>query len=481
MENKNVRLRFAPSPTGMMHLGNVRTALMNYLFAKQKNGTFVLRIEDTDPERNFDPEAKKIIEDLQWLGLNYDEGPVLGGPYGPYFQSQRTEIYTEHLKKLIEEKKVYRCFCTTEELDKKRQRQIALKKPPRYDRTCANLTEQEIQEKLDTNTPFIWRMKLDHNKKVTIQDIAHGKMVFDLKNFSDFPITRQNGTFTFMFSNFVDDMVMKISYIIRGEDHLSNTAGQVALYEAFDVPVPMYWHMPILCNIDGKKLSKRDFGFAIRDLKKAGYLPEAICNYLAILGASFENEIMSMQELIQTLDFDHSHAKGQIKYDVEKLNWVNHKWITNYGNKKLADLCLESIIEQYPQAREINTKKFEHIVEILKPGLVTIKDINKELEFYFVPPEIKKEDLLTFQQEGILEKVAGIIERHMNLLVDIPEYTRKLKESCKKENLRIRDIFSVIRIGLMEKPKGPGVGELLDILGPQKAHNRLEKLLEIIK
>jgi len=480
MENKNIRLRFAPSPTGMMHLGNVRTALMNYLFAKQKNGTFVLRIEDTDPERNFDPEAKKIIEDLHWLGLNYNEGPVVGGPYKPYFQSQRAEIYTQNLKKLIENKKVYRCFCTTEELDKKRQRQIALKKPPRYDRACAKLTKQEIQQKLDANIPFIWRMKLDHDSSVAIQDITHGKIVFELKNFSDFPLTRQNGTFTFMFSNFVDDMVMKMTHVVRGEDHLSNTAGQAALYEAFGMQIPVYWHMPILCNIDGKKLSKRDFGFAIRDLKNSGYLPEAICNYLAILGASFEDEIMSIDELIKKLDFEHSHAKGQIKYDVQKLNWVNHKWITQYDNNKLANLCLEFLIQEYPEAKNIEKEKFTHMIEILKPGLITLNDIKRELRFFFEPPKVKKLDLLAFQDQEILGKIKISLETHMKLLESPQNFVKALKQDCKNQGIKIRDMFCVIRTGLMGSSKGPGVGELIDILGTQETKKRLESLLEIM-
>ncbi|MFC1842974.1 glutamate--tRNA ligase [Candidatus Dependentiae bacterium] len=481
MDNKKIRVRFAPSPTGMMHLGNVRTALMNYLFAKQKNGTFVLRIEDTDPERNFDPEAKKIIEDLHFLGIDYQEGPGKPGNFGPYFQSQRADIYKENLQKLIERKKVYRCFCSSEELDKKRQRQIALKMPPRYDKTCCKLTDEQVKEKLDSNTPFIWRMKLDHNAKITIHDLTHGTITFDMKNFSDFPLTRQNGTFTFMFANFVDDMVMQITHVLRGEDHLSNTAGQAALYQAFDAPLPIYWHMPILCNIDGKKLSKRDFGFAIRDLKHAGYLPEAICNYLAILGASFEQEIMSLDELTQTLDFEHSHAKGQIKYDPEKLNWVNHKWIAQYDNTKLADLCLEFLVQEFPQAANIKKDIFAHIVEIIKPGLVTLKDITRELKFLFVAPEIKKAELLAMQNQETISLVAPLIQKNLDLITSPEEFINTLKTESKNNNIKIKDTFSLLRIGLMGGTKGPGISELIDILGVQESKKRLENLLGVIQ
>src|SRR5579863_4599044 len=259
---QKVRVRFAPSPTGMMHLGNVRAALINFLFAHQKKGTFVLRIEDTDAQRMLDPEAKKIIEDLAWLGLTYDEGPHVGGPYAPYFQSERMNLYQEKLHLLKEKNLIYRCFCSEEELAKRRDRQQALKLPPRYDRTCLALSEKEINHLLDNNTLFIWRFKLDHQRSVTITDLAHGETTFKLSNFSDFAITRQDGSFTFIFANFVDDLLMKITHIFRGEDHLSNTANQAALFAAAGAPLPIYWHLPILCNLEGKKLSKRDFGFS---------------------------------------------------------------------------------------------------------------------------------------------------------------------------------------------------------------------------
>ena len=231
VEQKSVKVRFAPAPTGMMHLGNIRTALMNYLYARAHNGTFVLRIEDTDPERNFDPGGVIIRDDLAWLGITYDEGPGVGGPNGPYLQSERGDLYEGVRKQLEEKGEIYRCFCTTEELDKKRDRQRALHLPPRYDRTCANLSTEEIQRHLSEGTAFVWRLRLNHDKVITITDLARGTISFELKNFSDFPITRQDGTCTFMFANFVDDMLMGITHVLRGEDHLTNTAGQAALFD----------------------------------------------------------------------------------------------------------------------------------------------------------------------------------------------------------------------------------------------------------
>lgn len=204
-----VRVRFAPSPTGFMHLGNVRAAVINYLFAKQNNGSFILRIEDTDSERNVDPQGQQILSDLAWLTLQFDEGPLVQGPYKPYYQSERSHLYKEYLEELVKNGKIYRCFCTTEELERKRQRQIASKMPPRYDRTCSKLSQEAVTEKLSAHTPFIWRFKLAEGT-VTISDLARGSVTFDFKHFSDFPLTRADGSFTFIFANFVDDLTMKI-------------------------------------------------------------------------------------------------------------------------------------------------------------------------------------------------------------------------------------------------------------------------------
>jgi len=481
MEKPKVRVRFAPSPTGMMHLGNVRTALMNYLFAKQKAGTFVLRIEDTDPERNFDPEAKHIIKDLDWLGLTYDEGPEKTGPFAPYFQSKRMNIYQEKLDQLIKHKKIYRCFCTEEELDKKRQRQIALKRPPRYDKTCLKLTEEEIQQRLDAGAPFIWRVKLDKEKTITIKDLSHGAITFELKNFSDFPITRKNGTFTFMFANFVDDMIMQMTHILRGEDHLTNTAGQAVLYQAFDAHLPLFWHLPILCNLDGKKLSKRDFGFSLKDLKEAGFLPEAICDYLAIIGGSFEDEIMSLQELTKKLNFDHPQAKGQIKYDAEKLKWVNRKWIAKYDPERLYALCLPYLQKAYDNVDTIKKEKLIDVIQHIKTDLVTLNDITKALAFFFQAPTLDKSKIIAVADENKVSNVTSILEKNIKIIDNTKQFITNLKEEGKKENITPKEMFSLIRIGLTGSAKGPGINELIEILGTSETKKRIVTLLGTIK
>lgn len=471
MNKDTLRVRFAPAPTGMMHLGNIRTALMNYLMAQQKQGTFVLRIEDTDAERNYDPEALKIQEDLEWLSLTPDEGPKTSSHYGPYFQSQRNALYQEKLEELINMGLAYRCFCSVEELEKKRERQIALKQPPRYDRTCLKLSKEESNLKKD-ETPFVWRVQLDHTQTTKIKDLAHGIVIFDYKNFSDFPITRQDGSVTFIFANFVDDMLMNISCVIRGEDHLSNTASQAALYKAFKKELPLFWHMPILCNIDGKKLSKRDFGFSLRDLKHAGFLPQAITNYLAIIGGSFKEEIMSLKELAQAINFDHISTTGQIKYDVEKLRWVNHKWINKLSQEELFNLCMPYIKERFPEAVTQSKELMYKLLQKIAPEMITLDDSSKLLTFYFTSPDcsmIHAHALSSSENIDILQNIIKEASKEQNK----NDFLQKIKSEIAKKGIANKEAFTYIRYLLTGSEKGLGIGDLIDLLDYETIKKRL--------
>ncbi len=479
---KNIRTRFAPAPTGMMHLGNIRTALLNFLYAKKNNGTFVLRIEDTDASRNFDPGAQIIMQDLAWLGIIHDEGPVVGGKTGPYFQSERLELYKNKHKDLEEKQSIYRCFCTEQELEKKRARQRALKLPPRYDRTCSTKTKNEITQLLKTKTPFIWRFKLDHKKSITISDIARGSITFDLNNFSDFPITRQDGSFTFMFANAIDDITMDITHIFRGEDHLSNSAGQAAIFIAFDKELPIYWHAPILCNSDGKKLSKRDFGFSLRDLKNAGYLPQAIINYLGIIGGSFifdsaEQEIMSLDKLINTIDFDNIHTTGKITYDPVKLQWVNKQWICNIQEQKLAQLCRPLLEKEFENSKQIPDDKLTTLLSIAKTEMTTINDCVKLLHFFFVAPNININEINACIKEDNIAKIQNLIKNSLANISTEKSYVDSLKIEAKNKNIPIKELFWFLRLCMMGSTKGPGIHELIAMLGIEEAQKRIEKCL----
>jgi nondiscriminating glutamyl-tRNA synthetase len=471
-----IRVRFAPSPTGFLHLGGVRTALLNYLFAEQKNGTFVLRIEDTDPERNFDPKGKQLLEDLQWLGLTYAEGGTLGGPYGPYYQSQRTPLYQEQLDVLKGKNAIYRCFCTTEELERKRVRSIALKMAPRYDRTCLKLTQEEIQQKLADQVLFIWRFKIPDNYIATVHDLAHGKINFDLNHFSDFPLTRSDGTFTFLFANCVDDILMKITHVLRGEDHLSNTANQIVLFETFGTPTPLFWHLPVLCNADGKKMSKRDFGFSLQDLKMGGFLPEAINNYLAITGGSFTHEIMDMKTLIPAMHFDSIKPVSNIRYDVEKLKWVNHKWIQLYDAEKLVEKVLPFLQAAYPSISNLPHSKLLELVQTIKSELVTLNDVVPMLNFYFEKPIISHEAILEHVPTNSFEALKNVIQEALEQ-DDTEKILDAAKSNAKKLNIPSKLLFTILRLLLTGSTHGPSIHDIMRILGPKEVQERLKKFL----
>ena len=472
MSSSSVRVRFAPSPTGIMHIGNLRTALLNYLFAKQKNGTLVLRIEDTDPQRNFDVGGKQIIADLDWMHIVYNEGPGKGGPYAPYFQSKRLPIYQEKLEELKKNNFVYPCFCSQETLDKQRERQKALKMPPRYDRTCMQLTKEDVEKRFSEKLPFIWRFKLDHSKTIEVKDLARGSVKFDLKNFSDFPLTRTDGSFTFMFANFVDDLTMKINYVFRGEDHLSNTAGQAAMYEAFKAKLPIFYHMSLLCNIDGKKLSKRDFGFSLHDLRAAGFLPEAINNYLGIIGASYKEEIMDLDQLAKTVNFEHSHA-GKIKYDVEKLRWVNHKWIQRISPDELAERTKPFLIDAYPQAEKMDNKLAD-ILQVLKMNFYVLTDAVKELKFYFEKPKISKTEIEGCVSPEFLKPIQELIGKNLSSISDSSAFLTTLKSEAKEKSIPIKQLFWFLRLALMGEVNGPSIHDLITILGASESKKRID-------
>lgn len=476
MKPSAIRVRFAPAPTGMMHIGNVRTALLNSIFARQKRGSCILRIEDTDLERNFDPGAHGILSDLDWLGITFDEGPGVGGDFGPYFQSQRFDIYQEKLYDLIEKNVVYRCFCTIEELEKKRARQIALKQPPRYDRTCLKRNNQEIEELLTQKTSFIWRFKLNDEEKVEIIDLAKGNIVFDYTNFADFPITRSDGSVTFIFANAVDDMLMEISHIFRGEDHLSNTALQAAIFKSFGVKLPIYWHMPILCNMEGRKLSKRDNGFSLRDLINLGYLPEAIDNYLAILGQSFSEEILDIQQLIEKTDFEHISKSSTITYDPKKLEWINHTWIAKKTAQELLPRVHPLLTKKYGVvAEKITTADLIQKIEYIKAELKILTDAYQFFDFYFKRPELNRASF-SFLSESATKTIPQIVDTE-----NLVNHTEETLKTLKKENkVSMQDLYHFLRFCLMGQLKGPSIPELIAFLGNIEAKQRINDGVKIL-
>lgn len=474
----SVRVRFAPSPTGLLHLGSVRTALFNYIFAQKNKGRFILRIEDTDAERNFDPGAQLILKDLGWLGLTFDEGPGKPSTFGPFFQSERSPIYKQYLQQLINQQRVYRCFCTPEDLEKKRLRQITLKKPPRYDRACLNLSQQEHARLLDIQTPFIWRFRLDNDQTIHINDIVRGSIEFHMSNFSDFPLTRADGSFTFLFSNAIDDITMKITHIFRGEDHISNTPCQAALYQACNASLPIFWHMPVICNSDGKKLSKRDFGFSLQDLQQAGYLPEAINNYLGIIGSSCEKEIMTLHELVQTIDFK-QQSMSAIKYDVDKLNWVNHEWLKKYNLEALLSVGLPFLMKFYPQAANLPQQELNTLFSLVHPEIKTLGDIPTILSWYFQPPTITQEHIEKITSLPTAQSIISLLVQALNTSDTPQKVLDACKAAIKEKGISAKDFWKVARFALTGNPEGMSVHDIITALGIEKTKERLEKVSSV--
>jgi nondiscriminating glutamyl-tRNA synthetase len=442
-----------------MHLGNVRAALLNYLFAKQKNGDFILRIEDTDNQRNLDHAVQQIFADLDWLNLNYTEGP--------YYQSKNTTQYQARLDELIDKDLVYKCFCTPHTLAEKKEAQIALKIAPRYDKTCLKLTKSDIEEKLNNKVDYIWRFKVSTGE-VSFYDLAKGQMKFDLANFADFALTRSDHSFTFIFANCVDDINMKMSHVFRGEDHLSNTVVQILLYQSFNSPVPVFWHLPIICNLDGSKLSKRDFGFSLEELKAAGFLPEAIVNYLALIGNSFENEIMNLSEITQAYDFADIQSSSTVKYDEQKLRWVNQQWIQKIDIPNLANLLKPFITKQFPKAHNNSAQWWLDVAELIKTDIFTLNDAQQNIAYLFEKPVIKYEIIDNNVEVTGIEKLVLPKEEFKKIREALNgKKLQELEQILEQHQLHKKYLYQIIRLIITGKTHGPQINLLAKIYTDQ--------------
>ncbi|NLZ52622.1 MAG: glutamate--tRNA ligase, partial [Thermoanaerobacteraceae bacterium] len=322
--SEKVRVRFAPSPTGSLHIGGARTALFNLLYARHNNGTFVLRIEDTDTERSTEESAAQIILSLKWLGLDWDEGPEKGGDFGPYFQSQRLELYKKEVERLLAEGKAYRCYCTPEELAQRREAALKAGRPPKYDGCCRNLTPEQIEKFEAEGRKYTIRLKMPQEGHTEVDDLIRGRVVFENSVLDDFIIVKSNGIPTYNFACVIDDNAMKITHIIRAEEHLSNTPKQIQVYLGLGYDIPKFAHVPMILAPDRSKLSKRHGATSVEEFKDQGYLAESIINYLTLLGWSPEGteEIFEMDKAVKEFTLERVNKTAAI-YDVKKLTWIN--------------------------------------------------------------------------------------------------------------------------------------------------------------
>lgn len=476
-----VRVRFAPSPTGYLHIGGARTALFNYLFARKNNGKFILRIEDTDFERSNKEYEEVIMRDLRWLGLEWDEGPDIGGPYKPYRQSERLDLYKEYANKLIQEGKAYYCYCTEEELEVQRKLQLKEKKPPIYDRRCLNLTDKKRQEYINEGRKPSVRFLVPY-KELEITDLIHGKLSIDTKIISDPIILKSNGVPTYNFGVVIDDHFMEITHVIRGDEHLDNTYRQVLIYEALDWQIPFYAHIPMILAPDRSKLSKRHGATSVEELKKLGFINKAVINYIALLVWSPKDntEIMFLDQIVSKFDLsgvlDHPAV-----YDIEKMKYFNHYYIANI----LSD---SEILENLNQLLAISNLGYNldddlklKVIKLEKNRVYLLTDFFELFDIIEKDPEIK-EDVLN-ELKSIDRNVFEVIINSLNdfeYYDDMEKIKGYLKDVSKGNDIKVGQLYKVIRLLLTGKSEGPELPKIIYLLGKEKTIKRINVIKQFV-
>ena len=479
-----VRVRFAPSPTGFMHVGNARTALFNYLFAKHHGGKLILRIEDTDTERHSEEAVNVIYEALRWMGIEWDEGPDVGGDYGPYRQSERLEIYREYIEKLKEKGLVYECYCTPEELEAMRKEQLERGEPPRYTGKCRYLTEGEKEKFKKEGRKPVLRFKVPEDRVIAFDDLVKGKIEINSKQLGgDFVIVRSNGMPVYNFVVVVDDALMKITHVIRGEDHISNTPKQLLLYEALGFTPPKFAHLPMILGTDRSKLSKRHGSTSVKEFREKGYLPEAFTNFLALLGwyPKDGKEILTMEELIERFDIKDVNSAPAV-FDTTKLNWMNQVYIRNYPVDKLTELLIPYLEKAGYDLSSFNRKWLEKVVEVTRDYFTVLSDAPTYMETFL------KDDF------EVLDEAKNFIAENPDRLKVIELFYEKLKEFDgelsqeafkklvkevgKELKAKGKNLFMPIRIALTGKMSGVELPILVELLGKKRTLKRIENTLE---
>ncbi|MCX6721859.1 MAG: glutamate--tRNA ligase [Candidatus Staskawiczbacteria bacterium] len=491
-EIKKVRVRFAPSPTGPLHVGGSRTALFNYLFAKKNKGKFILRIEDTDTQRSEQKWTDEIIEELKWLGVQWDEGPDISGDFEPYKQSQRLDIYEKYLKQLLKDKKAYYCFCTEEELESVRQEQMSRGLAPKYNGKCTHLSEVIVSKNLSENKSSVIRFKIE-NKKIKFNDLIRGEVEFDANLLGDVVIAKNLKAPLYHFAVVVDDFLMQISHVIRGEEHLSNTPRQILIQEALDFYQPTYAHLPLMLNTDRSKLSKRQGDVALADYHKQGYLPEALVNFMVLLGwnPGTEKELFSLAHLVKEFSIEKVQKAGAI-FNIQRLDYLNGLYIREKSIDKLTELCVPFLKEAGLLVQgQISQGKLQEIIEISRTRMKKLSEISGLSDFFFANKLTFSKDLLKWQKMSDQE-----IKDSLNFSKDIlsnvkkwslKELEQKLLEGCEKFNKEKNYpeknkgyLLWPLRSALSGKQQSPSPFEIADILGREKTIKRIDEAVKML-
>ena len=474
------RVRFAPSPTGELHVGGARTALFNWLFSRHHEGTFILRIEDTDEERSTEDSTQGICEALTWLGLDWDEGPI--------HQSERLEFYRDYVSLLMNSGNAYYCFCTPEEIEEKRKEAQDQGEGWRYDRTCRELSQEQIQEKLDADAPKVVRFKVPTEGTTVVSDVVHGDVSFEHENLEDFVLLRSDEKPTYHLSNVVDDIEMGVTHVIRGADHLPNTPKQILVYEALDAKLPTFAHLPLILGPDKKRLSKRHGAISVTHLRDKGYLPGAVVNYLALLGWSpgDDREIFTQHDLIKEFSLERVNSANAV-FDVEKLGWLNGKYISEVPAGELLHPVRDALGNRGCWQEELDMERRDYIFALIDLWQSRARTINELADsiapflteaFPYLPDavgsHIKGKELLG-PMEAVREALGQVDPW------DQDELETTLRELANGFGIDAADLIHATRLALTGKAASPGIFEVLELMGREKTRVRLDRLIRYLK
>ena len=488
MSDVAMRVRFAPSPTGPFHIGGARSALFNWLLARKTGGKLILRIEDTDLERSSRESEENIKNALKWLGIDWDEGIDIGGEYGPYRQTERLPIYAEYTERLLASGKAYRCYCTDQELDAERQKLMAEGQTPRYLGKCRQLTPVDEAALLAEGRKPTVRFRVPENQDITFQDAVRGTVSFDSNGIGDYVIVKSDGIPVYNYAVVLDDALMKITHVVRAEEHLSNTPRQILLYQALGLPLPIFGHVSLILGKDRSKMSKRHGATSVEQYKALGYLPEALVNFLALLGWSpvGEQEIFSSAELIELFSLDHV-AKNPAVFDIDKLNWINSQYLKRLDLGTLTDMALPHLREAGLIEAELTAERKAWVTQVV--GAVR--------EYISFAAQIHEHAAVFFQDEITMENdetadvlrdpdVPQVMEAFLNKLaamdpVDGEQVQAALKAVGKELKLGGKKVFMPVRVALTGKMHGPELIALIPLLGVARTTVRIRRSLALVQ
>lgn len=475
-----IKVRFAPSPTGPLHIGGARSALFNYLFAAQQDGVLLLRIEDTDLERSKREYEDEIIESLESLGITWAEGFHAGGEDGPYRQTERLSTYEQYADELMNKGQAYYCFCSSEDLEAERQELINKGDNPRYMGKCRELSDSEAKAKIESGIKPSIRFKVPQQTVFVVDDLVRGSVSFESEEIGDFIIVKSDGIPTYNFAVVIDDVLMKITHVIRAEEHLSNTPRQLMVYDALNFKRPKFAHISLILGSDRQKMSKRHGATSLIQYREMGYLPEAMFNFLALLGWSPEGEevIMSPEQIIKAFTLDRV-AKNPAVFDVDKLNWINQQHIKLKSIEELK-ILLEPVIaksEFIDSYRELSEEKYTLLIEGLRDYLVCLNDFNEQASAFFIPLHIEEEIKGVLQAEGVGEILSSFVEALPDIQ-DIGEIKNFMKSFMKENKLKPKNLFMPLRCALTGRNKGPEIPYFISIWGKDKVKQRIAESLQ---